>query len=76
MTFQGTGIQFNSDPEVVKGAIALLKQRNPRTKVGKARLAGPGGWLGREGRRGRGRGPPIASCSPPLARRPRAAPPC
>jgi chitinase len=32
-TFQGTGIQFSSDPSVVKGAIALLKQRNPATKV-------------------------------------------
>lgn len=33
MTFSGTGIQFSSSADVVKGAIALLKQRNPRTKV-------------------------------------------
>ena len=33
MTWSGTGIQFSSDAAVVKGAIALLKQRNPRAKV-------------------------------------------
>lgn len=33
VTWAGTGIQFSSDPAVVKGAIALLKQRNPATKV-------------------------------------------
>ncbi|PSC67018.1 chitinase [Micractinium conductrix] len=33
VTWAGTGIQFSSDPAVVKGAVALLKQRNPRTKV-------------------------------------------
>ncbi|PSC68420.1 chitinase, partial [Micractinium conductrix] len=32
VTWAGTGIQFSSDPAVVKGAVALLKQRNPRTK--------------------------------------------
>ncbi|KAL4447578.1 hypothetical protein ABPG75_004797 [Micractinium tetrahymenae] len=32
-TWSGTGIQFSSDASVVKGAIALLKQKNPRTKV-------------------------------------------
>ena len=33
MTFTGTGIEFSSTPQVVKSAIALLKQRNPGTKV-------------------------------------------
>ena len=33
ITFAGTGIQFSSDPSVVQGAIALLKKRNPATKV-------------------------------------------
>lgn len=33
VTWAGTGIQFSSDAAVVKGAIALLKQRNPRTKA-------------------------------------------
>lgn len=32
-TWSGTGVQFSSDASVVKGAIALLKQKNPRTKV-------------------------------------------
>ena len=34
VTFQGTGVQFSSDAQVVKDAISLLKQRNPNTKVG------------------------------------------
>lgn len=29
-----TGVQFASEPTVVRQAIALLKKRNPRTKVG------------------------------------------
>lgn len=33
VTWSGTGLQFSSDAAVVKGAIALLKQRNPGTKV-------------------------------------------
>jgi chitinase len=33
VTFAGTGIQFSSDASVVKDAIALLKARNPGTKV-------------------------------------------
>ena len=33
MTFQGTGLGFSSDPATVKAAIALLKTRNPGTKV-------------------------------------------
>lgn len=33
LTWAGTGLQFSSDPSVVKGAIALLKSRNPGTKV-------------------------------------------
>ena len=33
LTWAGTGLQFSSDPSVIKGAIALLKQRNPGTKV-------------------------------------------
>lgn len=37
ITLDGTGLQFSSEASVVKGAIALLKQRNPNTKVG-------GGW--------------------------------
>lgn len=32
-TFLGTGLDFSSDPAVVKESIALLKQRNPNTKV-------------------------------------------
>jgi hypothetical protein len=32
-TLANTGLQFSSDAAVVKGAIALLKQRNPGTKV-------------------------------------------
>lgn len=42
-TWAGTGIQFSSDAAVVKGAIALLKQRNPATKV----LVAVGGEAGR-----------------------------
>ncbi|KAL4419617.1 hypothetical protein ABPG77_001671 [Micractinium sp. CCAP 211/92] len=33
MTFEGTGLSFSSEPAVVKGAIALLKRHNPRTRV-------------------------------------------
>ena len=33
LTWAGTGLQFSSDPSVIKGAIALLKSRNPGTKV-------------------------------------------
>lgn len=33
MTWAGTGLQFSSDPAVVRDAIALLKSRNPGTKV-------------------------------------------
>ena len=33
MTWAGTGIQFSSDPATVKSEIALLKQKNPNTKV-------------------------------------------
>lgn len=42
----GTGLDFSSDGSVVKAAIALLKQRNPKTKVG---LVGEvcGGGMGR-----------------------------
>jgi hypothetical protein len=35
-----TGVQFASDPAVVRQAIRLLKRRNPRTKVGRW----VGGW--------------------------------
>lgn len=31
--WQGTGVQFSSNADVVKGAIAILKQKNPATKV-------------------------------------------
>jgi chitinase len=33
LTWEGTGLSFSADPGVIKGAIALLKQRNPATKV-------------------------------------------
>lgn len=33
VTWAGTGIQFSSSADVVRGAIALLRQRSPRTKV-------------------------------------------
>jgi hypothetical protein len=33
VTLQGTGLDFSSDAAVVKESIALLKQRNPYTKV-------------------------------------------
>ncbi|KAH7620133.1 hypothetical protein NADE_008407 [Nannochloris sp. 'desiccata'] len=33
VTFSGTGLDFSSDPLVIKSAIALLKARNPNTKV-------------------------------------------
>lgn len=33
ITWSGTGLQFSSDPAVVKDEIALLKSRNPNTKV-------------------------------------------
>ena len=33
VTFQGTGLGFSSDASTVKASIALLKQRNPGTKV-------------------------------------------
>lgn len=32
-SFTGTGLQFSADGKVVKDAIALLKKRNPKTKV-------------------------------------------
>lgn len=38
-TMLGTGLEFSSDPSVVKKAIAVLKQRNPQTRV----LIGVGG---------------------------------
>jgi chitinase len=33
VNFSGTGLDFSSDPSVIKSAIALLKARNPKTKV-------------------------------------------
>lgn len=33
LTWAGTGMQFSSDPRVVRDAISLLKQRYPHTKV-------------------------------------------
>lgn len=33
MQFTGTGLEFSSSPDVVKGAISLLKERNPGTKA-------------------------------------------
>jgi len=33
VTFSGTGLSFNNDPSVINSAIALLKERNPQTKV-------------------------------------------
>lgn len=33
MQLTGTGLEFSSSPDVVKSAIALLKERNPGTKV-------------------------------------------
>ncbi|MBW4670302.1 MAG: hypothetical protein KME60_23530 [Cyanomargarita calcarea GSE-NOS-MK-12-04C] len=33
LSLAGTGLDFSADGSVVKGAIALLKQRNPNTKV-------------------------------------------
>ncbi|KDD71809.1 hypothetical protein H632_c4362p0, partial [Helicosporidium sp. ATCC 50920] len=33
VTFKGTGLDFKSDAAVIKGAIALLKEKNPNTKV-------------------------------------------
>jgi chitinase len=33
VTFAGTGLDFSSDAAVIKAAIALLKSRNPNTKV-------------------------------------------
>ena len=33
LTWSGTGLQFNSDPAVVRDAIALLKKRQPNTRV-------------------------------------------
>ena len=33
MTWEGTGLLFSSPPEVIKQAIALLKKRNPDTKL-------------------------------------------
>ncbi|KAL4447576.1 hypothetical protein ABPG75_004795 [Micractinium tetrahymenae] len=33
LTFEGTGLSFSSEPAVVNGANALLKRRNPRTRV-------------------------------------------
>ncbi|MFJ3601087.1 glycosyl hydrolase family 18 protein [Streptomyces sp. NPDC090126] len=39
LSFQGTGIQFSSDPAVVRDAVAVLRQRNPGVEV----LVGIGG---------------------------------
>ena len=33
VTFAGTGLDFSSDPQVVKESIAILKSKNPNTKV-------------------------------------------
>lgn len=33
VTFTGTGLDFSSDPQVVKDSISILKSKNPRTKV-------------------------------------------
>jgi chitinase len=33
VTWAGTGIQFSSDASVIKDSIALLKARNPSTKI-------------------------------------------
>ncbi|KDD74727.1 hypothetical protein H632_c1110p2, partial [Helicosporidium sp. ATCC 50920] len=33
VTFDGTGLQFSSSAQVVKDAVAALKQANPKTKV-------------------------------------------
>jgi len=33
LTFQGTGLDFSSNPSVVKDSISLLKKRNPGVKV-------------------------------------------
>lgn len=33
VSFAGTGLDFSSDPQVVKESISLLKSKNPRTKV-------------------------------------------
>ncbi|KDD72293.1 hypothetical protein H632_c3570p0 [Helicosporidium sp. ATCC 50920] len=33
VTFKGTGLKFSSDAAVIKDTIALLKQKNPHTKV-------------------------------------------
>ena len=33
VTFAGTGVQFSSDAATIKQAVALLKSRNPQTKV-------------------------------------------
>ena len=33
VTFAGTGLDFSSDASVIKDSIALLKSRNPKTKV-------------------------------------------
>lgn len=33
VSFSGTGLDFSSDPQVVKDSIALLKSKTPRTKV-------------------------------------------
>ncbi|KDD75127.1 hypothetical protein H632_c855p0 [Helicosporidium sp. ATCC 50920] len=33
VTFNGTGLEFSSDAKVIKDAIALLKEKNPNTKV-------------------------------------------
>ncbi|KDD74379.1 hypothetical protein H632_c1356p0 [Helicosporidium sp. ATCC 50920] len=41
VTFKGTGLRFRSDAAVVKDAIALLKKKNPHTKV----LLSVGGFL-------------------------------
>ncbi len=46
VTFTGTGLDFNSDPKVVKDAIALLKQRNPKTKVRWQAQAQAQAWSG------------------------------
>ncbi|KDD73645.1 hypothetical protein H632_c1967p0, partial [Helicosporidium sp. ATCC 50920] len=41
VTFNGTGLEFSSDADVIKGAIAMLKEKNPDTKV----LVSVGGTL-------------------------------
>jgi chitinase len=33
VTFSGTGLQFNSEPQVVKDSISVLKRKNPGVKV-------------------------------------------